>query len=220
MMTRTWTGSMAAVGLAVMLIGAGGALAKHDGGDPGKGPKDKGGKHGDSGDTQDRKGRGDERRGERGRGGGKQGGPGAGSCEAASSAIQAFVDANCPCDGVDDGNGGTVAWKNHGQYVRCVAHASRDAARIAGVKRRCAKNLVPCAAKSTCGRKKGVACDLATTGICVDGTCTNDGASCLTDAECASMACTITSAERCANAGGVARTGSCCSASPSGAFLD
>ena len=217
-MTKTWTGSMAAVGMAVVLMGAGIVLAKpHDGdGGPGKGRgHGRGGKHGDSASDTD-----DEGRGRRGNGG-EKGKPASGDCEAASSVIQAFVDTTCPCDGVDDGNGGTIAWKNHGQYVRCVAHAVRDAARAAGVKRRCGKGIVPCAARSTCGKKRGVTCVVPTTGTCVDGACSNDDAlPCTTDADCTMQACAITSAERCAAAGGTAGTGSCCTASPSGAFLD
>jgi hypothetical protein len=127
--------------------------------------------------------------------GAKGGGSGSASCDAASSAIQAFVDMTCPCAGVDDGNGGTTAWKNHGQYVRCVSHAVREAARAAGVKRRCAKSMVPCAANSSCGKKNAVACVVGTE-------------------------CGVVSADRCAAAGGTATSGSCCSASPSGAFLD
>lgn len=218
-MTTSWTGSMAAVGMALMLVGTGIALGKpHGDGGPGKG-HGRGGKHGDPAGTHD-----DGERGERGnrgdeRGGGN-GGPASSACEAASSVIQAFVDGTCPCDGVDDGAGGTVAWKNHGQYVRCVARAVREAARAAGVKRRCGKSLVPCAARSTCGKKRGVTCVVTTGGACAGGACGGDPAlPCTTDADCATSACGITSAERCAELGGTAGTGSCCAASPSGAHL-
>src|SRR5262245_21985473 len=111
-----------AIAAAIVLIGAGIARAKsHDGSEHGHG---KG--HGVHGHGAPNGGSGDGgNSGNHGRGNGK--GNGGGSCEAASSVIGAFVDATCPCAGVDDGNGGTIAWKNHGQYVRCVAHAVKDA---------------------------------------------------------------------------------------------
>jgi hypothetical protein len=123
------------------------------------------------------------------------GAPGSGDCATASSAIGAFVDATCPCAGRDDGAGGTRAWKNHGQYVRCVAHAVRNAARSLGVKRRCGRGLVPCAARSTCGKDHAVACF-------IDGECS------------------VLRADECAALGGSGESGSCCTASPSGAFVD
>ena len=193
---KTWLTTVMAVGMAVTLFGAGVALAKHDG-EHGNG---KGKGHGQSA-GQDGQGDVGSNHGSRGKGhgnGGNQGNGGGGSanaCDAASSVIQAFVDMTCPCAGVDDGNGGTTAWKNHGQYVRCVSHAVRDAARAAGVKRRCAKSMVPCAANSSCGKNNAVACVVGTE-------------------------CGVVSADRCAAAGGTATSGSCCSASPSGAFLD
>jgi len=199
-MMTSWLKTTMAVGMAVTLFGAGVALAKHDddhGHGHGKGKSHEGG----SADHGNGKGKGpkpddgapggtDARHG-----GPKPGGPSGSSCEAASSVIEAFVDMTCPCAGVDDGDGGTTAWKNHGQYVRCVSHAVRDAARSAGVKRRCAKSIVPCAANSSCGKRTSVACVVGT--------------------ECA-----VVSADRCTAAGGTASSGSCCTASPSGAFLD
>jgi hypothetical protein len=232
-MTRRM-GTMVAIGAAIVLIGAGIARAKHDGNDDdgqGVGTEEHGGPHGASGkhggdgsddgsagNTEHGAGSG-ERGGGNGHGQGKHGG---GTCDAAaSSAIGAFVDSTCPCDGVDDGMGGTVAWKNHGQYVRCVAHAVKDAARAAGVKRKCARNLVPCAARSSCGKRNAVTCVVATTGTCTNGVCDMpEDTSCTTDADCAAQACGVTSADRCAAAGGTAGSGSCCTASPNGAFLD
>ena len=220
-MRTSW---MVAVGMAVVLIGAGVARAKHDG-DPGEHGRGHGKGHdsgksqgSDGGDAHGNKGNGGAKHGGPG---GKGGGPGSSACDTASSTIGAFVDATCPCAGANDGNGGTVAWKNHGQYVRCVSHAVRDASRAAGVKRRCAKGLVPCAARSTCGKKNAVACFVATTGTCTNGLCSNDDdMPCVADADCTTAACGVTSADDCTAAGGVAGTGSCCTASPSGAFLD
>jgi hypothetical protein len=203
-MRTSWTGSIIAVGAAVVLIGAGVALAKHaDHGSHGHGSHGHGGPQGGPGN------------------GGGHGNGGSGACEAASSVIMAFVDAKCPCAGVDDGNGGTVAWKNHGQYVRCVTHAVRDAARMAGVKRRCARGLVPCAARSSCGMNGAVACVVAATGTCTSGACSNDATMvCTTDADCTTRTCSVTRADDCATSGGAASSGSCCTASPSGAFVD
>jgi hypothetical protein len=216
--------SMVTIGAAVVLIGAGVALAKSHGEGNGHGHGGQGhgkshgnaGKHGGSDDgTGGNSGKG-------GHGGGGPGKHGGGACDAAaSSTIGAFVDATCPCDGVDDGNGGTTAWKNHGQYVRCVAHAVKDAAKAAGVKRRCARDLVPCAARSSCGKRNAVTCTVATTATCTGGVCdTPEATPCATDADCSTSACGVTTLERCAAAGGTAGSGSCCSASPSGAFLD
>lgn len=209
---------MVAIGAAIVLIGAGIVLAKgHDGHGPGS--RGHGHGHGGLGGTNgDGPGHG---HGGNGNGGsGTHGAPG-GSCDAASSVIGAFVDAACPCAGVDDGMGGTIAWKNHGQYVRCVAHAVKDAVRSAGVKRRCARDVVPCAAQSSCGKRNAVTCLVATTGTCTNGACdVPAGAPCATDADCGTKACGVTSADRCTTLGGTAGSGSCCSASPSGAFLD
>src|SRR5262245_5685823 len=135
-MVTNWKVSLTA-GAAALALLAGIAAAKSD--HHGK-PLDPGGKghgHGSHGKPD-------------GSGHGHGGGHGGGSCDEASSLIGAFVDETCPCAGVDDGAGGTIAWKNHGQYVRCVAHAVRDAKRALGVKRRCVRGLVPCAARSTC----------------------------------------------------------------------
>ena len=152
-------------------------------------------------------------------GGGKHGG----ACDAAIvDALEMAVTAACPCDGLDDGAGGVTAWKNHGRYVRCVAHALRDAARGAGLKRKCAKDLLPCAARSTCGKAGAVTCLVATTDTCVAGACTSDAAKpCVVDGDCTTTACSVVSATDCADAGGTAgSTPSCCTASPSGAFVE
>src|SRR5262245_3524677 len=127
------TGSIVTIGAAIVLIAAGVALAKSHADDSGHGPgvEGHGGSHGRSGTHGGEGSEHGTESGNRGKHGGKSGS----ACDAAaSSVIGAFVDSTCPCDGVDDGNGGTVAWKNHGQYVRCVAHAVKAATRAAGVK--------------------------------------------------------------------------------------
>jgi hypothetical protein len=219
--TRTM---IVAVGAVLALVGAGIAVAKThaDHASEAGGFHGHGGPHGGT-DVPSGDGHGDDRGAAPGAGhadGRGRGNGGSGSCEAASSVIMAFVDSTCPCAGTDDGSGGTVAWRNHGQYVRCVAHAARDAARVAGVKRRCARALVPCAARSSCGKRGAVACVVTATGTCTSGVCSNDAATlCTSDAECATQTCSVTSAADCADGGGTASSGSCCTASPSGAFL-
>jgi hypothetical protein len=231
-MKTTWTGSVIAVVAAVVLVGAGIAHAKHDESTHEHGSHGHGGPHGGPGDLGNdghghggdpgTQGTGHGQGNGNGGGQGNQGGHGNGgsTCDAASSAIGAFVDTTCPCAGVDDGNGGTVAWKNHGQYVRCVAHAIRDAVRAAGAKRRCARDLMPCAAQSSCGKKKAVTCLVPAVGTCTAGVCSNaPDTTCAVDADCTTKACAVTSAAHCDALGGTAGSGSCCTASPSGAFV-
>jgi hypothetical protein len=153
---------------------------------------------------------------------GGSGGVHGGACDPMVVAdVQAAVDTECTCAGLADGQGGTTPWRNHGQYVRCVGHATRDLAREAGLKRRCVKGLVPCAARSTCGKNGAVACLVASTGTCMNGTCSNDeDRDCMIDDDCTTHDCRVTSAERCTTLQGTPSTGSCCTASPSGAFLE
>lgn len=154
-----------------------------------------------------------------GRGHGKGGGN---ACDTeAVASIRAAAEAACPCDGVDDGERGVTPWRNHGRYVRCVARAVRDGLRAAGLERRCLRDVVPCAARSTCGKREAVACVTTTASPCTGGLCADDPeTACVVDADCAVRACRVTRPERCAAAGGVAATGSCCTASVSGAFVD
>jgi hypothetical protein len=152
-------------------------------------------------------------------GGGQHGG---GACDpTAVTDVQTAVATACPCAGLDDGQGGTTSWKNHGQYVRCVAHATRDQARNAGLKRRCVRDTVPCAARSTCGKNGAVACVVASNGTCMNGACSNDEErACAIDDDCTIHECRVASAQHCTTLGGAPSSGSCCTASPSGAFLD
>jgi hypothetical protein len=137
-----------------------------------------------------------------------KGGGGAKECDAAAVAAAADgIAAACPCAGTTDADGNLVPWKNHGQYVRCVAQATRSA--VAGsdgtLQRRCLKESVRCSARSTCGRREGfVSCTRATT----------NGSSCSFRP----------SADACVAVGGEPGVGSCCApepvGSPSGAFVD
>jgi hypothetical protein len=125
------------------------------------------------------------------------------------------VDATCPCAGKPDGLGGTVPWKNHGQYVSCVTRATKAEAKGAGVARQCLRDVVPCAAHSTCGKSADadIACSTLTPGTCTpQGTCDNDATkTCTTDADCSVQSCAVMSAEECATATGSEATVSCCS---------
>jgi len=150
--------------------------------------------------------------------GGSHGGPKSKTCDpTAVTSAEESIAAACPCAGPV----GTTPtpWKNHGQYVRCVAHATKDAGRAAGLKHRCLNTVVRCGAQSTCGRSNDVvACRTSSVGTCVSGMCSNDATkTCTTDADCTVASCMLTSAAACA---GTVGTGSCCSASPSGAFLE
>ena len=198
-MRMRWSGMVLVVGLA-MAVAAGPAPAKpHD--NPGHG-NGMGGPHGD--------------------GGNGPGGGGGGECDAAVvDAVRAAVDAQCQCAGTDDGAGGVAPWKNHGKYVRCVAHAVRAEARAAGLKRRCVRGAVPCAAQSACGKRGAVPCVTAVPDTCVGGTCTHDPAkACAVAADCTVLACDVSDPDECTTGGGTVRSDSCCFGSASGAFLD
>src|SRR5262249_52392739 len=130
---------------------------------------------------------------------------------------EAAITEACPCSG-PVGTAPT-SWGNHGQYVRCVAHATKDAARAAGLKRRCLNTVVRCSARSTCVRlHEVVGWRQSSAGTCgVNGSCTNDPTrTCAVDGDCTVASCMLTMAANCTGTAGV---GSCCSASPSGAFV-
>lgn len=161
-----------------------------------------------------------------GNGNGGGGGPAACDETAVAAAVASIAEA-CPCDGRTDDTGAVVPWKNHGQYVRCVARATKAAiADSAGaVSRRCVKSSMRCAARSTCGRREGtVNCTTTTSSSCVAGACA-DGSACATDADCTETSCSFRpSADACTATGGTPGSGSCCApvpvGSPSGAFVD
>jgi len=105
--------------------------------------------------------------------------------------------------------------------VRCVAHAVRAELKAAGLKRRCFRGAVPCAAQSACGKRGAEPCITATPDTCVGGACTSDPTTlCTVDADCTVLACGVTDPDDCTASGGVVRSESCCFGSPSGAFLD
>lgn len=57
----------------------------------------------------------------------------------------------CPCSGP---RGSTTAWKNHGQYVSCVARASNDLVSLGQLSEADKSALQSTAAQSTCGGTK------------------------------------------------------------------
>jgi hypothetical protein len=201
------------VGVTIALAVSGAALAKPHDDNPGQGHgHDK--PHGDNGMS-----------GPHGGGGnGMGGGNGGGNAECdplVVDGLRAAVDASCPCAGTDDGSGGVTPWKNHGKYVRCVAHAVKAAARDAGVTRRCLRGAVPCAAQSACGKRGAEPCVKDTPDTCVGGACTNDPATpCVVDADCTVRACSVKKPDDCTASGGIVRSDSCCFGSPAGAFVD
>lgn len=132
----------------------------------------------------------------------------------------AAIAAECPCEGRTNPAGEVTAWKNHGGYVSCVARERNRQAKQLGLSKSCVRTATRCAARSTCGKREGfVTC--RTPDLCSDalpgdgvaeGACSDDPTiACDTAADCPVLRCTIkSSAELCAEQGGIAATGSCC----------
>ena len=132
----------------------------------------------------------------------------------------AAIAAECPCDGRTNPAGEVSPWKNHGGYVSCVARERNRQAKQLGLSKSCVRTATRCAARSTCGKREGfVTC--RTPDLCSDqqqgdgaqdGTCADDPTiACDTAADCPVLRCSIkSSAEICAERGGIAATGSCC----------
>ncbi len=136
------------------------------------------------------------------------------TCEEARCQFQQTLIEDCSCDQV----------RNHGQFVRCVAHAVKQLADNDQIPRRCKGKLKRCAARSVCGKQdRGfVTCLFHEFGTClppdtVSGTsvCEHDPAvACTTNADCiVSTKCrTKRGAEKCEARGGVVGTApTCCS---------
>ncbi len=136
------------------------------------------------------------------------------SCDGDRCAVAAAVEAACPCaDAV-----------NHGQYVRCVAHAVKAMSASGVIDRRCRGRVVALAAHSVCGRADAVPCLLPTSTCGPDGTCADDpSVACVDDTDCGTR-CRVTTSAGCDNAGGLASDAPSCGLvscfSPSSAFLD
>ena len=137
--------------------------------------------------------------------------------------IGAALAAACPC--ADDGHG--QAWKNHGQYVKCVVHFRNDLRKAGCLDDAAKRTIASCAARSTCGKDGAVLCCVYdTSGVCSDpladgvpaGTCSNDATiACDTNADCitASGPKVKRHDTTCTDHGGtVVGTGSVCSTCP------
>jgi hypothetical protein len=135
-------------------------------------------------------------------------------CDGNPCAVATAVEAVCPCaDAV-----------NHGQYVRCVAHAVKAMSANGVIDRRCRGRVVALAAHSVCGRADAAPCLVPTSTCGADGTCTDDpSVDCVDDTDCGTR-CRVMTADACDNANGVPSDAPSCGLvscfSPSGAFLD
>jgi hypothetical protein len=142
------------------------------------------------------------------------------SCDADVVAdAKAAIGIDCPCGGKTNDSGAPVPWKNHGQYMKCVTHARKSEAKNSGVALRCLKDVVPCAANSSCGKSTVVACEETTLATCenidpntLTGTCANDPAKpCTSDTDCLQSSCFIAdSADDCTASSGTVTIGNCC----------
>ena len=139
--------------------------------------------------------------------------------------VGAALAAACPCGA--DAN--SQAWKNHGQYVKCVVQFRNDMRKQNCTDKASLRTIARCAARSTCGKEDAILCckyDLTNT--CVPGSCTNvppgpaccsndTTAACTTDADCitASGPKVKRHPENCTDHGGYdVGTGSACSECP------
>src|SRR6185295_7481072 len=94
--------------------------------------------------------------------------------------VGACLAESCPCAADHGGN----AWKNHGQYVKCVTHLRNDLRKAGCLTADAKRTLTSCAARSTCGKEGAVLCCVYdTSGTCSDpvpgdataaGVCSND----------------------------------------------
>jgi hypothetical protein len=133
-----------------------------------------------------------------------------GSCPAD---VGACLAESCPCSAP----GNAPAWKNHGQYVKCVVHLRNDLRKAGCLDDDAKRTIAKCAAKSTCGKKESFTrcCFYDTSGVCSDtvadgvpaGTCSNDAAiACDTSTDCITVTSgpkLSSSAENCTDRGGV-----------------
>ena len=128
-------------------------------------------------------------------------------CEPARCAVQAAIDAECPCTGAS----------NHGRHVSCVAHVVKRLSDDGAIPTNCKGKIKRCAARSICGKEGFVTCQIPVTGTCdtVAGTCVENAALlCLTDADCVlgTKCKTKSSGDLCLERGGTIGAGTtCCS---------
>jgi hypothetical protein len=70
-----------------------------------------------------------------------------GSPSMAPSSISDRIEETCPCDPLPD-------WKNHGQYVKCVAHLTEDLVELGAITEAEKDAIVSASAQSECGANK------------------------------------------------------------------
>ena len=129
-------------------------------------------------------------------------------CEPARCAVQAAIDAQCPC----------AAASNHGRHVSCVAHVVKKLSDDGEIPIQCRGKIKRCAARSVCGKEGFVTCQIPVTGTCDLTTLTcveNATLLCATDADCvvATKCKTKRSADHCLASGGTVGAGTSCCAS-------
>jgi hypothetical protein len=142
-------------------------------------------------------------------------------CEAVHSAVQAELDATCPCEGAE----------SHGKHVQCVSRKLRalsacetgaDGQRSCGpVPRTCVGKIRRVASRSACGRDDAVTCCLPKQHDCTgdsqpgdgkkDGTCSDSKKPCDALSDCLIPKCQLSSSvDHCRLAGGTVGNGKNC----------
>ena len=103
--------------------------------------------------------------------------------------VGACLAESCPCAADHGGQ----AWRNHGQYVKCVVHLRNDLRKAGCLDDAAKRTIASCAARSTCGKEGAVLCcvydssqtcsDTVADGV-PNGTCSTSGAVCDTATDC------------------------------------
>ena len=103
--------------------------------------------------------------------------------------VGACLAESCPCAADHGGN----AWKNHGQYQKCVVHLRNDLRKAGCLDDEAKRTIASCSARSTCGKEGAVLCcvydtsatcsDLTPNGV-AEGVCSDDGSPCDTATDC------------------------------------
>jgi hypothetical protein len=138
--------------------------------------------------------------------------------------VGACLAESCPCSADHGGR----AWKNHGQFVKCVVHLRNDLRKAGCLDDTGKRTIAKCAARSTCGKEGAVLCCVYdTSGTCNDavpgdgtkaGVCSNAATTaCDTATDCITATGPRVSRhpEGCTDNGGtVVGGGSVCSACP------
>jgi hypothetical protein len=126
------------------------------------------------------------------------------TCEEWRCIFQEDLNSQCSCD----------ESTNHGQWVSCVAHVTKNLV-DQGLPKNCKGKIKRCAARSVCGKQdRGFAtCTTTNYGTCVEGLCDTDGlTACTTNTECvAGTTCKITRhQEECTANGGLLNVSATC----------